>query len=249
MTVTIDGIDVNYISCGQGEPVVLLHGWGANAGLFLPMAELLAEKYNAVAPDLPGFGGTPEPETVWSMDDYTDFVIRFIETLGLRRVILLGHSFGGRIIIKLANRENLPFAIDKIILTDAAGIRPEKSSTQQTAERVSHLGKKLLKHIPGAVEKLQSRTGSADYRAATPLMRKILVNVVNEDLTALLPGVKPSTLLIWGSADTATPLADGQTMEKLLPDAGLAVIQGAGHYAFLDNPTLFGNILRSFLRI
>ena len=249
LTVTIDGIDVNYIRMGEGAPVVLLHGGGANAGLFMPTMELLAEKYTAVAPDLPGFGGTPEPPGVWSVDDYTDFTIRFIERLGLQKVILLGHSFGGRVIIKLANRENLPFAIDKIILTDAAGIKPEKSGKQQAVEQASHLGKKLLSHLPGAVEKLQSMTGSADYRAATPLMRKILVNVVNEDLTALLPGVRPSTLLIWGDLDTATPLADGQKMEQLLPDAGLAVIRGAGHFAFLDNPALFGSILRSFLQI
>ena len=80
-------------------------------------------------------------------------------------------------------------------------------------------------------------------------MRKILVNVVNEDLTHLLPGVKPSTLLIWGDLDTATPLSDGQMMEQMMPDAGLAVMQGCSHFAFLENPALFAAILCSFLNI
>ena len=249
MNITVDGINVNYMQTGSGPAVVMLHGWGANAQLFQGTANVVSEKYSVYAPDFPGFGGTPEPDSVWAVDDYTDFTIRFIAQLGLKNVILLGHSFGGRVIIKMANRENLPFAIDKIILTDAAGIKPEKSASQEKKEKLSHFGKKLLKPLPGVVEKLQTMTGSADYRAATPLMRQILVNVVNEDLTDLLPGVKPSTLLIWGDLDTATPLADGQKMEAMMPDAGLAVIHGAGHFAFLDNPVLFANILRSFLNI
>lgn len=249
LTVRIDGIDVNYIQTGEGEAVVMLHGWGANAQLFGAIAEVVAQKYSVYALDFPGFGGTPEPPAVWTVDDYTDFTVHFIQTLGLKKVILLGHSFGGRVIIKLANRTDLPFEIDKIILTDAAGIKPVKSAAQEKKEKLSHIGKKLLKPLPGVVEKLQTMTGSADYRAASPLMRQILVNVVNEDLTDLLPGVKPSTLLIWGDLDTATPLADGQKMEQLMPDAGLAVMHGCTHFAFLDNPVLFANILRSFLNI
>ena len=249
MNININGIDVNYLQLGEGDAVVMLHGWGANAQLFENAANVIAQKYSVYAPDFPGFGGTAEPAEVWTVDDYTDFAISFISALGLKKVILLGHSFGGRVIIKMANRENLPFAIDKIILTDAAGIKPEKSEAQLKKEKISRLGGKLLKPFPGVLEKVQSMTGSADYRAASPHMRKILVNVVNEDLTDLLPGVKPSTLLIWGDLDTATPLSDGQKMEEMMPDAGLAVMHGCTHFAFLENPVLFANILRSFLNI
>ena len=91
--------------------------------------------------------------------------------------------------------------------------------------------------------------GSADYKAASPRMRKVLVNVVNEDLTDLLPGIKPSTLLIWGTLDTATPIADAERMEALIPDAGLARIEGAGHFSFVENPGLYSAILASFLKL
>ncbi len=249
MNININGIDVNYLHFGEGDAVVMLHGWGANAQLFEPAAQVMAQKYSVYAPDFPGFGGTSEPADVWTVDDYTDFAVAFISALGLKKVILLGHSFGGRVIIKMANRKDLPFEIDKIILTDAAGIKPEKSDTQLKKEKISRIGGKLLKPFPGVLEKVQSMTGSADYRAASPHMRKILVNVVNEDLTDLLPGVKPSTLLIWGDLDTATPLSDGQKMEQMMPDAGLAVMHGCTHFAFLENPVLFANILRSFLNI
>ena len=251
MTITIDNIPVNYFSMGpdSDEAVVMLHGWGANCELFRAAASVIAAKYTVVAPDFPGFGQTPEPPGEWTVDDYTDLTVKFIASLGLKKVILLGHSFGGRVIIKMANRAALPYEITKIILVDSAGIRPEKTSEQKMKENVSKFGKKLLSGTPKLLNKLQSMTGSQDYRDASPLMRRILVNVVNEDLKDLLPGIRQSTLLIWGTADTATPLSDAKLMEQLLPDAGLAEIPGVGHYSFLENPVLFNAIISSFLKL
>ena len=251
MTITIDDIAVNYFKDGpdSDEAVVMLHGWGANCELFRAAASVIAAKYTVVAPDFPGFGQTPEPPGEWSVDDYTDLTAKFIAALGLKKVILLGHSFGGRVIIKMANRADLPYEITRIILVDSAGIRPEKSSEQKMKENVSKLGKKLLSGSPKLLNKLQSMTGSQDYRDASPLMRRILVNVVNEDLKDLLPNIRQSTLLIWGTADTATPLSDAKLMEQLLPDAGLAEIPGVGHYSFLENPVLFNAIISSFLKL
>lgn len=251
MTVNIDGISTNFFSLGEDskETLVMLHGWGANCELFRNSALPISEKYKVLALDLPGFGETPEPPSVWSVDDYTDFVIKFIASFNLKKVILLGHSFGGRIIIKMANRQNLPFEITNIIFVDAAGIRPEKSAEQKMKENVSKFGKKLLSSSPKLLNKLQSMAGSADYRAATPLMRQILVGVVNEDLKPLLSGIKQPALLIWGTADTATPISDAHTFEELIPNAGLAEIQGAGHFSFLDNPYLFNAIIASYLKL
>lgn len=248
----IGDIKVNYFLKGPDdseEAVVMLHGWGANIGLFAAAAESMATKYLTAAPDLPGFGETPEPPFPWQVDDYTDFVIEFIKNLGLKKVILLGHSFGGRIIIKLVNRKNLPFTVTKIILVDAAGIRPEKTAEQMKKEKLMKIGKKVLAPMPGLLEKLQSMVGSADYRAASPLMKKILVNVVNEDLSHLLAGITQETLLIWGTLDTATPITDAEKMEKLIPNAGLARIEGVGHYSFLENPVVFDAILESYLEL
>ena len=107
----------------------------------------------------------------------------------------------------------------------------------------------ILKLDPEALNKLQKKFGSADYSAASPVMRASLVKVVNEDLAPYMPKVNMPALLVWGDKDTATPLSDGQQMEKLMPEAGLAVIKGAGHYSFLDNPVLYQRILGSFLQI
>ena len=251
MTAEIDGIAVSYASWGEKKDsgIVMLHGWGANKELFAQSAALCAEKYYVVAPDMPGFGCTPEPPAPWRVDDYTDFVIKFISHLGLKRVILLGHSFGGRVIIKAASSRVLPFDIERIILVESAGIRPEKTDSQKKKESIVKFGKKLVSGSPKLLNKLQSMAGSADYRAASPLMRQVLVNVVNEDLTDLLPKIKQETLLIWGTLDTATPISDAEKMEKLIPNAGLARIEGAGHFSFLENAPLYNAILSSYLKL
>ncbi|MBR5411007.1 MAG: alpha/beta hydrolase [Clostridia bacterium] len=251
MTVTIDNIETNYFDLGEKSDyaVVMLHGWASNIELFRPSATLVSSKYRVLAMDLPGHGETPEPPTDWHVDDYADFVSHFLTHFGVKKVIFLGHSYGGRVIIKLASRSDLPFEIDKIILVDSAGVRPEKSKEQMKKEKVMGMGKKLLTHTPGILNKLQGMVGSADYQAASPLMRKVLVNSVNEDLTPLLPEIKQSTLLIWGTRDTATPITDAEKMEALIPDAGLARMEGCGHFSFLDNPALYNAILSSFLHL
>ena len=93
----------------------------------------------------------------------------------------------------------------------------------------------------------RAKAGSSDYASASPMMRRILSRVVNEDLTDRLPLVKVPVLLVWGENDTATPLSDARTMERLIPDAGLVSFPGCGHYSFLDNPVQFAAVLRSFL--
>ena len=252
MTVKISDINVNYFAEGSPDSetaLVMLHGWGSNIELFKNCAAPISAKYFVTAPDMPGFGGTPEPPAAWNVDDYTDFVIEYIKALGLKRVILLGHSFGGRVIIKLVNRKDLPFTVEKLILVDSAGIRPEKTEQQLKKEKVMKLGKKLLSASPRLIEKMQSMVGSADYKAASPLMREVLINVVNEDLSHLLPHITQETLLVWGTADTATPVSDAEKMEQLIPNAGLARIEGAGHYSFLENPVLFNAIIKSYLKL
>ena len=254
MEAVINGIRVNYVMEGQGDTVLLLHGWGSSLEPFRALIGQLKAKYRVVALDLPGFGGSDEPDAPWGVDGFVDFVLAFIETLDVKKLSLVGHSYGGRIIIKLANRE-LPFTIDKITLIGSAGIKPPKSNKKTFKQTVFKAGKWLFtrklmaKLFPDALEGLRVKFGSADYAAASPLMRQCMVKSISEDLTHLLPGIKAPTLLIWGENDTATPLSDGKLMEKSIPDAGLAVIPGTGHYCFLENPRLFHRIIASYFHL
>lgn len=252
---TIDNIRINYEQKGSGDLIVLLHGWGSNIKLFSNLIDLLSKKYTVVAMDMPGFGESQEPPSAWCVDDYVDFVIKFLADYDAKQVMLLGHSFGGRVIIKLNSRKDLPFTVSKVILVDSAGILPPKSNKKSWRTRKYKMGKAFLstkimrKLAPNALEKLRVKYGSADYVAASPLMRQVLVKVVNEDLEPLLPNIKCPTLLIWGVNDTATPLSDGEKMEKLIPDAGLVKLENAGHYSFLEQQFLFNRVMCSFMKI
>lgn len=252
---TVDNIRINYEQKGSGDLIVLLHGWGSNIKLFSNLIDLLSKKYTVVAMDMPGFGESQEPPSAWCVDDYVDFVIKFLSDYDAKQVMLLGHSFGGRVIIKLNSRKDLPFTVSKVILVDSAGILPPKSNKKSWRTRKYKMGKAFLstkimrKLAPNALEKLRVKYGSADYVAASPLMRQVLVKVVNEDLEPLLPNIKCPTLLIWGVNDTATPLSDGEKMEKLIPDAGLVKLENAGHYSFLEQQFLFNRVMCSFMKI
>lgn len=252
---TVDNIRINYEQKGSGDLIVLLHGWGSNIKLFSNLIDLLSKKYTVVAMDMPGFGESQEPPSAWCVDDYVDFVIKFLSDYDAKQVMLLGHSFGGRVIIKLNSRKDLPFTVSKVILVDSAGILPPKSNKKSWRTHKYKMGKAFLstkimrKLAPNALEKLRVKYGSADYVAASPLMRQVLVKVVNEDLEPLLPNIKCPTLLIWGVNDTATPLSDGEKMEKLIPDAGLVKLENAGHYSFLEQQFLFNRVMCSFMKI
>jgi pimeloyl-ACP methyl ester carboxylesterase len=251
----VGGLNVRYTLRGAGDYVFLLHGWGAELSLYEAAAELMARCYTVVCVGFPGFNGSDEPPEPWDVSDYAAFFVEFVKQFDCRNVILFGHSFGGRVIIKTANMPNLPFAIDKIILADSAGIRPKRSfkakmrTLSYKCAKVFWDSLPMRKIAPDALENLRNRRGSADYKNASPMMRQVLVKTVNEDLTPLLSHIKAPTLLIWGELDTATPLSDGKLMEKLIPDAGLVTVKNAGHYSFLDNPHLFGEVLKSFLHI
>lgn len=253
MNINIKNINVNYVDVGEAEnTVLLLHGWGSNIVLFDSLISALKDKYRVIALDMPGFGGTDEPSFAMNVDDYTDFVAEFIEKLNLKKLSLIGHSFGGRVIIKMANRK-LNFDLDKIVLIDAAGIRPKKSLAVQMKVKSFKIARFIFentalgKMYPNFINNMRKKSGSADYNMASVRMREILVKVVNEDLSNLLSNIKNKTLLIWGDKDDATPISDAHLMNKLIADSRLVVVENTGHYSFLENPTLVNIEIQKFL--
>ena len=252
MVKEIDSIAVNYIDEGEGEIVLLLHGWGANITLYTGIVEVLSQCHRVIALDMPGFGKTPEPSEPWCVDDYVDFVIKFIASFNLIKFSIVVHSFGGRVFFKMNARENLPFMIEKAVLIDSAGILPKKSFRQKVSLKCYKIARtvmstKVLHFLyPDAVDNMRRKRGSADYNSATPTMRATLVKVVNEDLEPLIHLVKCPTLLIWGDQDTATPLTDAKRMEELIPDAGLIVCEGAGHFSFAEQAPKVHGALTAF---
>lgn len=256
MNIEVDGYNICYKITGTGkETVVMLQGWGTDLGVYDSVANSINERYRFVQFDFPGFGGSEEPREAWNVDAYADFFCKFMQALDIKKATLIGHSYGGRVIIKLAARDSIPFEIKNIVLIDSAGVMPKRSFSQKLKVKRYKVLKKILNMkvvyalFPELIDDWRSRQGSADYRNASPMMRQCLVMAVNEDLTELLPKVKQDTLLIWGDKDTATPITDAKLMEEKIPNAGLVVLKGAGHFSFLEQPILFRNIMRSYFQM
>lgn len=254
MNISVDGINTHYEDRGSGDIIVILQGWGTNLALYEGLISHLSLTYRVIAPELPGFGETPEPPEPWGVSEYASFVLKFLELLNIKKAIFMGHSNGGRIIIKIASG-GADIKIPKIILIGSAGIVPEKTPEQLRRQKRYKMGKTILSSapvkliFPDALENFKKKSGSEDYRNASPLMRDTLVKLVNEDLSSILPSVKQPTLLVWGELDDSTPIADAKKMESLLPDAGLVVVKGAGHYCYLEQPNFVFRVLDSFLGV
>ncbi|WP_313756991.1 alpha/beta hydrolase [Tissierella sp.] len=248
----IKGLNINYIVEGEGKDVLVLHGWGANINTVFPIVNILKDKFRVHALDLPGFGKSEEPKKPIDSFKYAEIVKNYMDNMEIKKVILIGHSFGGKLSILLGSK--YPEIVDKIVLINSAGLIP-KRGPKYYIKVYSFKTVRLLYKVfffwlknEEKMEKFYKKFGSTDYKDSSGVMRKILVIVVNENLLPLLNKIEAPTLLIWGDKDTATPLYMGKIMEKEIKDSGLVVLDGTGHYSYLDDYQRFAVILRNFLQ-
>ena len=239
----IKDVYVNFIQYGNksGKNIVLLHGWGQNIEMMDPIGKRLQKDFYITIIDLPGFGKSSEPTYGYTVYDYFEIVDELLRKLKIKNPIMIGHSFGGRISIIYAAKRG----VEKLVLLAS----PFKRSVKKNTFKIKLI--KFLKKVP-VVKELESymktKIGSRDYRNATPIMRLILVNTVNEDLTEYLKQIESPTLLIWGDLDTEAPLEDAKYAETIMKDAGLIIYQGATHYAYLERINEVINVLNVFLK-
>jgi len=252
MNITIDGLNIEYSDTGAGTPVLLLHGWGSSFDVYKGITATLSNRCRVVAVNFPGCGKSDTMKKPWNLEDYCSFVLKFMKAVNLENPILMGHSHGGRVTLKMTaeGMVNPP----KIVLLDSAGLIPKKSLKQKMRAKSFKIIKRVLtlpvikNHSEPLLEKARNHYGSADYNAAPEVLRKTLVSLVNTDLRDILHKISCPTLLIWGDNDTATPLSDAKIIESLIPDAGLCVLEGTGHYSFCEKPYQAHAILNSFIK-
>lgn len=254
MKINIGGLNINYETYGDKNrhPLVLLHGWGCCIATYKSVAEALKDDFFVVVPDLAGFGESDEPPEPWKIEDYAENVIAFLNALDIKNPTIAGHSHGGRTAIYMTGA--LGYKANKLILIDSAGVAPKRSLKYYIKTYIYKFNKKILlcslwkSKTKNIYEKYINSKGSADYKAASPVMRGTLSNVVNVDLCGYMMNIKAPTILYWGENDTATPISDAYKMEKLIPDAGLIKIPGAGHYSFLESFNQFIAVVKEFLK-
>jgi pimeloyl-ACP methyl ester carboxylesterase len=230
-------------------PIVILHGWGAHIEAVGPILAALEGASDMVALDLPGFGESDPPPEAWDAADYARFVAGFLDQLGIERAHFVGHSHGGRVAIVLASDERE--RVERLLLVDAAGIRPKRTWRYRRRVAVAKLGRAVaaVGGPPGKrlQERMRTRVASRDYLEASETMRGTFRAVIAEDLTDRLARISAPTLLVWGEHDDDTPLWMARRMEELIPDVGLVVLEGAGHYSYADAPGQFRAVARRFL--
>lgn len=251
MMVNIESLDINYILKGEGENVLVLHGWGASIDTVAPIINLLKKDFKVYAVDLPGFGNSQKPKEVFSSEDYARIIKKFADAMDIKKAIVIGHSFGGKISILLATY--YPELVKKLVLIDSAGIRPKRGFKYYLKVysfkglKAFYKGVFFWKDQKENLEKFYRRFGSTDYKNADGIMRRILVKVVNEDFRNILGKIQVPTLLIWGDRDEDTPLYMAKIMEKEIKDSGLVVFEGAGHYSYIDEYNRFALVVEAFL--
>ena len=245
---TVLGLKTRHLRAGSGPPVLVLHGWGASIEAVYPIVTGLSPVATVHALDLPGFGQSDPPPQPWGVEDYQAFVAAFMDALSIEAPTIVGHSNGGRIAIRMLATE--PARASRLVLVDAAGIRPKRTLRWYRRVGMAKIGKYAARFLGSPGERLRARivgrTASADYLAAGE-MRPTLVKLVNADLRPFMPAIKVPTLLVWGSEDSDTPVAVAKEMERLIPDAGLVVLEGAGHFSYLDQPARFARIVSHFI--
>lgn len=240
MNIKIRDININYVQYGSGPDVVLLHGWGQNIAMMDPVGIPLSKNFKITILDLPGYGNSGQPTNALTLDDYYEIIDEFFSKLNIKKPILIGHSFGGRIALIYAAKKE----VKKLILFGT----PFEKRLKKLSLKIKIL--KLLKKIPFLKqfeEMAKKHIGSTDYRNANPIMRQILVNTVNADLSDLAKNISCPTILIWGSEDHEVPVEEAEKLETLIKDAGLIIYSGCTHYAYLENLSQTINILNNFL--
>lgn len=252
MIIEINSINIHYHVSGKGNNLILLHGWDGEIKSFEPIHKHLEKYFKTFSIDFPGFGKSSLPNQPWGTIEYSDILAKFLKKQGINKLIVIAHSFGGRVAIRLAAA--YPELINKMILIDSAGIKPKRTYKYYIKVYLYKSIKYMVKmpiinlYTENILKFISKRIGSKDYQNVSGVMRKTFVRIVNEDLKNLLPKIKPPTLLIWGENDQATPVSNGKLMERLIPDSGLVVLRNAGHFSYLENLDEFLLITENFLK-
>jgi pimeloyl-ACP methyl ester carboxylesterase len=229
----IDDIKIYYDEYGRGKDIVLFHGWGASKNTFNSLAKSLEENYHVVSIDLPGFGETKIDNPIF-LEDNVKLIHKLLVSLGIHSPILLGHSYGGR----LAMIYSSLYKVDKLVLVSAAGLKEKLKLDKWFKIKIYKLFKKYS---------IILKTGSDDYKNSDDIKKKMLVEAVNNDLSNYLDNISTPTLLIYGRNDNVTSLPLARKINEKIKTSSLVVMEGSGHFPYLEEPTIFGLILNSFL--
>lgn len=231
-------------------PIIILHGWGLKGSVYSVFTNLLrAKKYKVFSPDMPGFGNEPLLNDSMSLDDYVEFVNKFIKKNKLGKVILIGHSFGGRVSLKFAWK--YPSLVEKIVLTGTPVVR-HVGLKNKVAYLFAITGGKIFTRFPASVKNFLRKSlyfaiGEWDYHNAGP-RRQMFKNIISEDLIRYVVEINIPVFLVWGANDRLVPSTDVEKIKKYNRRIQSKIIPNVGHKLPYENPQAFFNTIVPFLQ-
>lgn len=248
MQVVVDSLLTQYERVGKGRPVVILHGWADSSAGWQAFRSGLADTFDVISIDLPGFGGTEMPAMAWGLDEYAAFVSAFLKKIRVKPYALIGHSNGGAIAIRgLANGS---LDAQRLVLLDSAGIRSMYKGRNKILRTITKTGKFVVMPLPKSVKrrlrKKVYKTVGSDMLVVEHL-QETFKRVVTDDIQTNAAVLKPRTLLIYGEDDLATPIQYGRILHNLISGSTFEVIPEAGHFVHLDKPDVVLQRVRRFL--
>lgn len=250
------GLCTEYLEAGPaaGTPLVILHGWGSQAERWKEVMIALEKKgVKATALDFPGFGGSATPKVPWGLDEYKNFALNFLRVLEIQKFYLLGHSFGGRVVITIASEGTA--GLQKLILVSSAGVTPRKKIRIFAYKFATKIAKPffsffILRIFEDLAKKIIYKlSGSYDYYLQKGAMKETFKKVIEEDLTPYLTRIQVPTLIIWGREDKMTPLSDAYLMNEKIKNSKPIVIEGGDHSLHLQMPERLAFEIMKFLKL
>jgi pimeloyl-ACP methyl ester carboxylesterase len=235
--VEVSGRSIRVVRGGSGPPLLFLHGMGG-AGLWLDFHDRLAAELEVIAPEQPGFGGSPTDERIDSMADLVSLYLELIERLEVRDAVLVGCSLGGWLAAELAVERSESFR--GLVLLSAVGLElPDHPfadvfalSPQETLDVVFE--DRALAASLAAVEVTPEMALAAarEQSAAARIGSSPLL--ANPTLAGRLPRISCPTLVLWGAQDRLATIAHGERYVELIPSARLVTLDGVGHGTYIE---------------
>ncbi|MDE0606318.1 MAG: alpha/beta hydrolase [Acidimicrobiaceae bacterium] len=218
-------------------PIIYLHGWGRSRNDF---AQVAGQRPGMLL-DLPGFGSSAQPPVAMGSAEYAAEVLAAIsEWTDSERVLLVGHSFGGRIALQSA--ATAPQSVRGLIIAGTPLFRTKSHSRPPLAYRAARRLHRLGLASGARLESTRKKYGSADYLAASGVMREILVKVVNESYETELAQIRCPTAFVWGRADSAAPVEDARRAQQIV-EGSILEERDCGHDIHLQHPLLFVDLI------
>lgn len=246
---TVDGMKIFYRMEGQGQPIILIHGYPLNDNLFKNQLRKLSQHYKVITPDLPGFGHSEANGDDATLQMYAKAMFGLMDKLGIQKAVIGGHSMGGMTAIEMYKMH--PERFDGLILIDTAAIAaplPRKmlwKGYAQLGQQSDH-DKVMTMLLPGEMLSDHTRMHKKQIvREAKQMIREASENGIvgggkalanRPDNSDVLSDVDVPTLIIVGSEDPITPIAIAKKMHNAIDDSQLAIIKGGSHLAVLEKP-------------